>query len=432
MIKSFEQFINENYNVTPVVSLNEEYGAPFFNEVSESLMYKINESINEGKLVLDANMIEEGLFDTIGKLFKKGADKASQNNADNDFIIAGLKNDMKAILDMPGNMSEDIMLLAKELESTEKSKENYAMIEDLCKSAEEICKKLADKEEEMYKTISEKMTAANEAVKEFTDKTIDKINDIVSKSKNKIADVISTVILFCKKMLEISKSALEKIGKGLVFAAMLPILFAYSVYKGALKICNMLVEKIKEGSELVKESFIKIKNAISNWVVDMLKQAKEILKRTCDSIKDGAKTAYNAIGKAYLSIVAILGQLVSDTKDKISEAYNNFVDGVNEFSDEVKSFISEKWDVVSKWCKKTATAFADGVKNVWNKMKEKVVNTVNAAKDSYKALEDNAKSTWDDVKKWSDEKQKEFMKANMKYSVDKWGKDEVNSWIENL
>ena len=117
-------------------------------------MYKINESINEGKLILDANMIEEGLFDTIGKLFKKGAEKASQKNVNNDFLIAGLKNDMKAILDMPGNMSEDIMLLAKDLESTEKSKENYAMIEDLCKSAEDICKKLADKEEEMYKTIN--------------------------------------------------------------------------------------------------------------------------------------------------------------------------------------------------------------------------------------------------------------------------------------
>lgn len=38
MIKTFEQFINENYNENPVLALDEEYGAPLFNEVSESLI----------------------------------------------------------------------------------------------------------------------------------------------------------------------------------------------------------------------------------------------------------------------------------------------------------------------------------------------------------------------------------------------------------
>lgn len=57
MIKTFEQFINENYNEKPVLALDDEYGAPLFNEVSESLISEIHNSINEGRLVLDANMI---------------------------------------------------------------------------------------------------------------------------------------------------------------------------------------------------------------------------------------------------------------------------------------------------------------------------------------------------------------------------------------
>ena len=71
MIKTFEQFINENYNEKPVLALDEEYGAPLFNEVSESLMSEIHNSINEGKLVIDANMIEEGLFDAIITYYQK-------------------------------------------------------------------------------------------------------------------------------------------------------------------------------------------------------------------------------------------------------------------------------------------------------------------------------------------------------------------------
>ena len=53
MIKTFEQFINENYNEKPTLVIGEEYGAPLFNEISESLMSAINNSINEGKLVID-------------------------------------------------------------------------------------------------------------------------------------------------------------------------------------------------------------------------------------------------------------------------------------------------------------------------------------------------------------------------------------------
>lgn len=433
MIKTFEQFINENYNEKVVInSLCEEYGAPLFNEISESLVCEINNSINEGKITIDANMIEEGLFDTIGKLFKKVTDKASKKIDDNNTTIDDLKSSLDSILNAPGDVGSDVVAMGKELKSAEMDNKVLAKIEELCKSAEEICTKLSEKEESMYKTISEKMTAANEAVKEFTESSITKIKEIAELSKNKVADIIAAVTIFCQRMAEFAKKALVTIGKGVVIAFALPFVLAFSLYKGALKVCEMLVEKVKDGAKILKEAFVKVKNAITNWVTDMLKQAKETLKKDCDAIKDGSKSAAKGIGKAFLAIVAILGQLASDAKDKISEAYNSFVEGVKDFSDDVKVFVSDKWDVVSSWCKKTSTAFAEGIKTVWGKMKEKVVSAAGAVKDAYSTLKTNAKATWDEIKEWNDERQQEDMKARMKYAADKWGKDTVESWVKEL
>ena len=321
---------------------------------------------------------------------------------------------------------------AKVLKSDIRVKEVTEKIESLCKSAEEICAKLAEKENNMYKTISEKMTAANDAIKKFTEDAIAKINEIVTASKDKLSDVIATVYTFLQRMVKFAKDAMVKIGEGIVFGLSLPIMFAYAVYKGAVKVCEMLVEKVKNGAEIVKKVFTGIKNAVVTWVSETLTSAKELLKKACDAVKDGAKKAYDAIGKTYLAIVATLGQLASDVKDKISEAYNNFVDGVKDFADEVKAYVSSKWETVSKWCKKTATSFADGVKNVWEKTKEKVMSVVGSVKDAYKTLEDEAEATWDEVVTWNDERIQNNIKAKMKYAADKWGKDTVASWINEL
>ena len=62
------------------------------------------------------------------------------------------------------------------------------------------------------------------------------------------------------------KEAIKTIGKGVVFAFALPFVFAFAVYKGALKVCETLVEKVKDGAKIVKETFGKIKDAISEWV----------------------------------------------------------------------------------------------------------------------------------------------------------------------
>jgi phage-related protein len=233
-------------------------------------------------------------------------------------------------------------------------------------------------------------------------------------------------------MMEVAKEALKTIGKGVVFAFTLPFLFAFAVYKGALKVCEKLVEKVKDGSKVVKESFDKIKTAITTWVSDSLNKAKDFLLEACGRIKNGAKSAVNAIGKAYLAIVAILGQLASDVKDMISDSYNEFVEGAKEFTDDVKAYISEKWDVVSNWCKKASTAFAEGVKNVWDKMKEKVTSAIGAVKDAYQTLKDNADATWGEIQDWNDERKQEMFKAQLKYGIDEWGKDTVASWIDTL
>ena len=437
MIKTFEQFINENYNEKPVLAFGEEYGAPLFNEISESMSNTIYNSINEGKLVVGANMIEEGFFDSIGKLFKKGSDAMDQKIKDKGEEVEILKDTMEFFLNNIRNPyfeepGEGIEELGKNINDVLKDEKLYRKIEELCKSAEEICAKLAEKEAETYKTISEKMTAANEAIKTFTKNAIAKIKEIVEMGKNKVSTAISVVMMFCKRMAHFAMNAVEKLAEGVVLAFTLPFILAFAIYKGTLNICNILVEKVKDGAKIVKEVFGKIKDTITTWVSDALTKAKELLKSACDAVKDGAQKAYNAIGKTYLAIVATLGQLASDVKDKITEAYNKFVDGVKDFSDEVKAYVSEKWETVSKWCKKTSTAFAEGVKSVWEKTKEKVMGIVGSVKDEYQSLKDDANAAWDEVVTWNDERIQNNIKAKMKYAADKWGKDTVASWINEL
>ena len=424
MIKSFEQFVNENYNNSLVLNLNEEYGSPLFNQISESLVSEIHNSINEGKLV-----IEEGIFDTIGKIFKKGLDIAKEKNDDVQSQIKDEKDMLNYWNDNNILDANDLISSGKKIKKLNIESNILSKIEELYSSAVETFENLSEKEENMYNTVSEKMDAANDAIREFTEMATKKIKEIVEESKNKISDTISAVVLFCQKMAEFSKKAIENIGNGIVLAFTLPFIFAYSVYKGAVSLCNTLVEKSKDAEKIVKEVFVKIKNSISNWFVESLNKTKELLKTACDAIKDGYEKSYKSIGKAYLTIVGVLGQLASDVKDKISEAYNAFVESVKNFADDVKSYVSAKWDIVSNWYKKTSTSFAEGVKNVWEKTKEKVMIAVDAAKDAYKDLKDNANATWNDIKDWSDEKQQNILKASLKYAVDKWGKEEVSSWL---
>ena len=65
-------------------------------------------------------------------------------------------------------------------------------------------------------------------------------------------------------------------------------------------------------------------------------------------------------------------------------------------------------------------------------MKNKVTDIIASAKDAYTTLKNNANATWGEVEDWTDEKQKEMIKASMKYAADKWGKDIVVSWANEI
>lgn len=429
MIKTFEQFINENYNENPVLVYGQEYGAPLFDEVSESLINEMYDSINEGKLVIDTDMIEEGLFDKVGSLFKKGIDKISNKSVETEMERKSDNRSAGGRILATGKVKlGDFKTIANGLKN-QTDEAIFQKMMEICESAAELCENLSEKEEKTYNTISEKMTAINEAVNKFMKETIAKINEIVVDSKNKISDGVSTVMLFCAKMMDITKDAIKAIGNGVVMSFVLPFVLAFSVYKGVLKVCEMLIEKVKDGAKIVKEAFNNIKTSISEWVSKTLKDAKEMLVSAGKSIKDGAKSAYKAIGKTYLAIVAVLGQLVSDTKDDTKESYDEFVDCLNEMGEDIKVFVSEKWTTISKWCSKTTTSFAEGVKNVWGKIKTKVTDAIDSVKDAYTSFKKYGNNTLSEIEDWSDEKQKEVFKASLRYAVDRWGKDEVTSWI---
>ena len=77
-----------------------------------------------------------------------------------------------------------------------------------------------------------------------------KIKEIIESAKDGVSAAIDTVVMFCQRMAEFAKKALETIGTGVVIAFSLPFLFAFAVYKGALKICTALVEKVKDGAKV--------------------------------------------------------------------------------------------------------------------------------------------------------------------------------------
>jgi ElaB/YqjD/DUF883 family membrane-anchored ribosome-binding protein len=380
MIKTFEQFINE----TTAFDMNEEYGAPFFNKVSESLIAEIYKSINEGRLVINTNMIEENLFDTIGNAFKKSADKVSDKIEDDDKNAT--EKSLSKIIDYIDG--ENISDWDKDIKPDDIDDETYKKIESLCESAKNICNDFAENEDKKYKTISEKMSAANESIKKFMQIAISTITGILEISTNIIITSVYIILVFCRVMAAIVIASIKALAaisivSVRVLAFTLPIVLAFSIYKGVLKVCETLVEKINGGSKIVKDVFVKIKASIVKWIVDSLKKAKDALKKSCDAAKDGAKKVYQNVGKAFITIAAMIGQLASDAKDEISKAYIDFINGAKEFTNDVKEFISEKWGVVSNWCKNAGTAFAEGIKNVWSKIKDKVANVTDSIKESH-------------------------------------------------
>jgi gas vesicle protein len=184
-------------------------------------------------------------------------------------------------------------------------------------------------------------------------------------------------------------------------------------------------QKVNKGLEDMKGAVIEVseEEQMASFEVD-LKVDKIDMPNIARQLRESIlpQTEFTNFGNLATSI----------SVDAIKDAFDAFVAGAKEFADEVKTYIKDKWDAVTNWCKNTASAFSDGVKNVWNKMKEKVTAAVGAVKDTYNAIKGYAKDTLDNINKWQDDKQRDFWKFGMKYAVDKWGKDEVSSWLDEL
>ena len=426
MIKTFEQFVNENYNEKNTHIIDEMHVAPLFNEFSEKFINSICDKTYESYYTIDESLVEEGLFDAIGKIFKKSGNKSDENIPNKEVKKDEKKPFLKELLDTPED-GGDIQSIGGDLKFLkEERKKVYEKIDELCKNAEEICEKLIGKEDSDYVNIDKKLTAANEAIREFTSDAINDFHKIIVVA-NGIADTIASVIMLCRRLSDFAKKSMDKMGEGSVLGFSLPFIFAYSICNGVKQLLRLKVQN----PDVVDKSFVRINNCIVKWINESLIESNKNLKKACSSIEDGDKKACGNIGKSYIAIVAIFGQLSLDMKDKISDSYGEFIDGVKDFPDDVKSYISSKWETVSKWYEKTSSAFAEGVKTVWEKISDKVLKSVGSDKDEYKEiLKDEANETWEDFLDWDDEKRQTSMKAKIKYAIDTWGKDTVMDWIK--
>jgi hypothetical protein len=426
MIKTFEQFVNENYNEKNTHIIGEMHAAPLFNEFSEKFINSICDKIDESYYTIDESLVEEGLFDAIGKIFKKSGDKSDENIPNKEVKKDEKKPFLKELLDTPED-GGDIQSIGGDLKFLkEERKKVYEKIDELCKKAEEICEKLIDKEDSDYVNIDKKLTAANEAIRDFTSDAINDFHKIIVVSDG-IIDTIASVIMLCRRLADFAKKSMDKIEEGSVLGFSLPFIFAYSICNGVKQLLRLKVQI----PDIVDKSFIRINNCVAKWINESLIESNKKLKKACGSIEDGDKKACGNIGKSYIAIVAIFGQLSLDMKDKISDSYGEFINAVKDFPDGVKSYISSKWETVSKWYEKTTSAFAEGVKTIWKKISDKVLKSVGSDKDKYKEiLKDEANETWEDFLDWDDEKRQTSMKAKLKYAIDTWGKDTVMDWIK--
>lgn len=421
-IKKFNEFINENYGLNNISISNNEYGYKMFTEISESFLKEINNGINEGNIVItNEEMLEEGFFDKISKLFGKGADATAEKSKELEDESERLrKYNFARAMKISGSEIEKI---GKTIKKNNFEKEILDIVEELLENGESICSELAEKEEEMYTTTTKKLKEINNAIKDFTNESIKKIKAIAEKSQNKIADIMGACGLFCARMGEIAKKYMKNIGKGIVIGMCLPIVLTYSLYKGARTICKEISKKSNEVWNAAKEGFNSLKESITNWIVGIIESAKEELKKANDAIKDAKNKTYTFVGKTYLTIAATIGQIISDIKDSINQAYTEFIESAKEFNDDVKQYISDKWNSILKWSKNKITAFKEGVQTIWGKIKEKVNKSIDSINNNAQILKDEAKSTFEDFKEWNTSKQKRYMKSLINWSTEKWGED---------
>ena len=418
MIKKFDEFINESqvYVETGV------YGESLFESITYSFMESINDSINEGRITVEDNILNEGFF---SNLFKGASEKATDKALD-----AGIKKEELEKLLKDVKSGSDIIKIGANIKKEEMSEKVWTLINNLCEDAVKLCDDINKKEEAAKLAITKKFNATKDAIADFVKKAQETFTKIAESSKNAIVDAIKALRVLLGKLAEISVNALKSVGKGAIIAVCLPFVLVYSVYKSVAKLCKTLCEKAKIKWNDIKDTVEYYGLVVVDWFKTQLNKIKETLVEWSHNAKEEAT---RSIAKAYLYVVAVCGLVVdkaNDMKKDVKEAFNSFVDSAKEYSVKVRDYISDRWEKVSTWTKEKSGEFADGVKNVWGAFKDKVHQAVQSTKDAVDRLKAYKDEKIDQIEQWSDDKKKSYGKAVVAWAVDKWGKDEVEGWLD--
>lgn len=420
MIKKFDDFVNESYTSSQIIETGV-YGENLFESISDTLMEKIYDSINENRVSLDENMLNEGFFTN---LFK-GASKRSEEKVDD---VEAKKEYFKKLI-QETTSGGDIIKLGLSVKKEEMTETAWKLINTLCNDAVELCDKLNQKEEETKNAITRKLSLTKQAIDDFVKKSTETFQKIVETSKNAVVDVLLSLRMLLGKLAQSSKDALETIGKGAIIGVCLPFVLVYSTYKSVVKLCEKLCEKAQKVWGEVKESLTKYSKVVSDWFKTQLSNIKDKLIDFSKKMKDGEETVVREISKAYLYVVGVCGLVIDKTKSEIRDTYLKFVESAKNYSTQVKDYILDRWDKVTTWSKEKSGEFVEGVKSVWTALKDKVNQVMEAGKDAAERLKEFANSKVDELEDWSDSKQKSFCKSILAYAVKNFGEDEVKSWI---
>ena len=422
MIKKFSEFVNESFyerNTTGGV-----YGDILFESISNSLISVINNDINEGRIRITGDVLDEGF---LSNWFKGMASKADQKATEKIDKSDELRREMEK--DVHKLDKDAVVDLAKEIRETEVSSYTWDSVQRLCESAAKLCEDLEKKEEAAKSAITRKMNETKEAIATFIEEVKETFRKIAEQSKDKIKDIMDALKLFIGKLAEISKKAVKKIKDGVIIAVCVPFVIAYATYKSVVVLCEKLCAKANKVWNDVRDALDKYGKMLSEWFKNQINTIKETLKKWADDVKEAGDAAYKSVAKAYLYVVNTIGLVIDKSATAISDAFNSFVESAKSYSEKVKSYISDRLDVLEKWVDEKKGEFVDGVKSVLNAFKSKITEVVGKVKDSYEWMKDFAGQKIEDYKNWKDDRKRDYVKKVITDAVERFGRDEVRSWI---
>ena len=295
MIKKFDEFIKESSsNTTAGV-----YGDILFESITRSFMGVINEDINEGKISLDDDVLNEGF---LTNLFKKAADKTADKAID-----AGIKKEYFQELSKELSTGGDLIKLGANIKKEDITEATWTIINKLCVDGVELCEKISKKEEEAKLAITKKLNETKVLIDEYSKKAQEAFRKIAEESKNKIVDIINASRVLISKLAESSVNALKKIGNGTCIAVCIPFVLIYSTYKSVKSLCKKLAVKAQDVWSKIEESLDSYGKVISAWYKNQLEEIKQALTELSKKAKEGGEKVVREVTKAYLYVVGVCG-----------------------------------------------------------------------------------------------------------------------------